>query len=213
MKKICAFIISAIIIMSVSVPCYAYKRGNSLTLYFNQSELDSQTAGIDILVPIDEKSEEYSTFDNYDDLMGINSLISITDKSQISHYDKNGYISYLCHFKNAYIDCNQNSDNQIVVNVNHLDYFLEQGSFIIAFIDSQGNILSVTNTVSIKDGLFKQFESVSVSNYQAKVNYYFNPYYILPPIILAVLVVTVVLLKIKASKNKRRGNGSLIDGT
>lgn len=213
MKKICAFILTAVIIMSVSVPCYAYKRGNSLTLFFNPSELDSQTAGIDVLVPIDEKSAEYSTFNNYDDLMGINSLISITDKSQISHYNTNGYISYLCHFKNADIDCNQNTNDQIVVNVNNLDYFLEQGSFIIAFIDSQGNILSTTDTVSIKDGLFKQFQSVSVSNYQAKVNYYFNPYYILPSIVLAVLVVTVILLRLKASKNKNRGNADLTDNT
>lgn len=205
MKKICAFILSAIIIMSVSVPCYAYKRGDSLTLYFNLSELDSQTAGVDILVPIDEKSDEYSALNNYDDLMGINSLISITDKSQVSHYDTNGYISYLCHFKNADIECHQNANDQIIVNVNNLDYFLEQGSFIIAFIDSQGNVLSVTNTVSIKDGLFKQFESVSVSNYQAKVNYYFNPYYILPPVMLTVLVITVILLRLKARKNKSRG--------
>lgn len=203
MKKIGAFILSAIIILSVSVPCYAYKRSNDLTLYFNLSEVDAKTAGIDILVPIDEKSEKYSSFNNYNDLMGINGLISITDKSQISNYDTNGYISYLCHFKNADIDCNQNSDNQIVVNVNNLDYFLEQGSFIIAFIDSQGNILSTTNVVSVKDGLFKQFESVSVSNYQAKVNYYFNPYYILPLIISAVLVITVILLRLKAIKNKK----------
>lgn len=213
MKKICAFILSAIIIISVSVPCYAYKRGDSLTLFFNPSELDSQTAGIDILVPIDEKSDEYSTFNNYDDLTGINSLISITDKSSVSHYNTNGYISYLCHFKNADIECYQNVNNQVVVNVNNLDYFLEQGSFIIAFIDSQGNILSTTNTVSIKDGLFKQFESVSVSNYQAKVNYYFNHYYILPPVMLTVLVITVILLRLKARKNKNKGNGALTDNT
>lgn len=203
MKKISAFILSAILLMSVSVPCYAYKRSNDLRLYFNLSEVDEKTAGIDILVPIDEKSEKYSSFNNYNDLMGINALISITDESQISNYNTNGYISYLCHFKNADIDCSQNSDNQIVVNVNNLDYFLEQGSFIIAFIDSQGNILSTTNTVSIKDGLFKQFESVSVSNYQAKVNYYFNPYYILPPVMLTVLVITVILLRLEAVKNKK----------
>lgn len=204
MKKICAFILSVIIIMTVSISCYAYKADNNLVLFFNINDVDAQTAGIDILIQIDEKSNEYISFNNYNDLMGINDSISITDESQISDYDTNGYISYLCHFYNANIDYYQDSTNQVVVNINNLDYFVEQGSFIIAFIDNQGNILSTTNTISIKNGMIKKLESVSVNNYQATANYYFNPYYILPLVSLIIAVIAVILLRLKALKNKNQ---------
>lgn len=208
MKKICAFILSVIIIMTVSVSCYAYKTGNTLVVFLNINDIPSQTAGIDLLIPIDEKFDKYVSFNNYNDLLGINDSISITAESEIAYYNANGYVSYLCHFNNAVVDCYQGETEQIVVNVNNLDYFIEQGSFIIAFIDNQGKVLSTTNTISIKNGFFKQFESVSVKNNQAKVNYYFNPYYIVPLVSLITAIIVLVLLRLRTLKSKNKRDGS-----
>lgn len=209
MKKVCAVIISILILMIVSISCYAYKADNTLVLFLNINDVPSQTSGVDILIQMNKESDEYVSFNNYNDLWGINSVISITEESEIAYYNANGYISYLCHFNNANIGYYQDATEQVVVNVNNLDYFIEQGSFIIAFIDNQGNILSTTNKISVKNSIFKQFESVSVKNYQTKVNYYFNPYYILPLVSLIIAVVTLMLLKLKALKNKNQGDCSV----
>lgn len=197
--------------MIFSVFGYAYKADNSVTLFFNVQDIPSQTAGIDILIPIEENSDEYAAFNSYNDLFGINDLIYITDESEIAYYNVNGYISYLCHLKNADIDCRQAENGQFVVNVNNLDYFIEQGSFAVAFIDNQGNILSTTDTISIKNCLFRQFESVSITDSKAKVNYYFNPYYILPFVSLIIAVIVLVLLKLKKLHKSRykSGDGSV----
>lgn len=206
MKKICAVVISVIILMFIPISCYAYKAGNSWCVSFTANDLPAQTAGIDILVQIDKQSDEYVSLNTYTDLSGINSFIEITDESQISYYDTNGYISYLCHFNGAVIDytgCYQDSAEELSVSFDNLDYFVDKGSIIIAFIDNQGNVLSMSTPISIKNGLFRQFESLSL-NHEVTVNYYYNPYYIVPSVSLIAAVIILILLrlgKLKKAKN------------
>lgn len=207
MKKICAVIISVIILMFIPISCYAYKTSDSLDVSFKINDLPAQTAGIDILVQMDKQSDEYVSLNTYTDLLGINSFIEITDESQISYYDTNGYISYLCHFNGAVIDytgCYQDSAEELSVSFDNFDYFVDKGSIIIAFIDNQGNVLSTSNPISIKNGLFRQFRNLSLNNHEFTVDYYYNPYYILPSVVLITAVVILILLrlgKLKKAKN------------
>ncbi|MCH5171119.1 MAG: hypothetical protein J1F24_07515 [Oscillospiraceae bacterium] len=207
MKKIGAVIISVIILMFIPISCYAYNAGDSLDVSFKINDLPAQTAGIDILVQIDKQSDEYVSLNTYTDLLGINDFIEITDESQISYYDTNGYISYLCHFNGAIIDylgCYQEYSEELNVKVNNLDYFVDKGSIIIAFIDKEGTVLSTSTPISIKNGLFRQFRSLSLNNHKVTVDYYYNPYYILPSVVLITAVVILILLrlgKLKKAKN------------
>ena len=193
--------------MFIPISCYAYNAGNSWCVSFTINDLPAQTAGIDILVQIDKQSDEYVSLNTYTDLSGINDFIEITDESQISYYDTNGYISYLCHFNGAVIDylgCYSEYSEELNVKVNNLDYFVDKGSIIIAFIDKEGTVLSTSTPISIKNGLFRQFESLSLNNHEVTVNYYYNPYYIVPSVSLIAAVIILILLrlgKLKKAKN------------
>ena len=207
MKKICVVVISVIILMFIPISCYAYNAGNSWWVSFTANDLPAQTAGIDILVQMDKQSDEYVSLNTYTDLLGINDFIEITDESQISNYDINGYISYLCHFNGAVIDylsCYSEYSEELSVSFDNLDYFIDKGSIIIAFIDEEGNVLSTSSPISIKNGLFRQFESLSLNNHEVTVNYYYNPYYIVPSVSLITAVIILILLKLgklKKAKN------------
>lgn len=192
--------------MFIPISCYAYNAGNSWWVSFTANDLPAQTAGIDILVQIDKQSDEYVSLNTYTDLLGINDFIEITDESQISNYDTNGYISYLCHFNGAVIDylgCYSEYSEELSVSFDNLDYFIDKGSIIIAFIDEEGNVLSTSSPISIKNGLFRQFRSLSLNNHKVTVDYYYNPYYILPSVVLITAVVILILLRLKKLKKAK----------
>lgn len=145
--------------------------------------------------------------------------------SEIAQYSADGYYSFLSHFDSAttefysdlilnYHDYYYGSDEEadftadFAVKAQDADYtnpfdlFQHAESVKFAYVDENGNILKVTQEVSLKDKPFsgRYLDRVLLSGESVSAEYYSHPLFFVVYIFLSsasIVLVTVIILKVK----------------
>ncbi|MFV0412284.1 MAG: hypothetical protein ACK5L3_03305 [Oscillospiraceae bacterium] len=145
--------IVAVLIFS-AVPVYANGPvpGPSLVIYFDE-KLPTDIAYVDLLVPIEVSSNDYSEFNRAN-----GSKFNISDTSQIAQYNENGFVSYTFHFKGAssgmVIQGPEYESSYSVRFETGLEDLESKIDYIeVAFLNSQGDILHITEPIKIASTL------------------------------------------------------------
>lgn len=178
-KIVHLLVIFIVVFLECNIVAYAYKPSPFLVLEVNPKDLPQDTAYIDLLIPISPSHESFidrKTESQYvTDIVG-SSIIEISPKSEISNYEKT-YYSYLFHFKESTISLYAAEDNQnpLIYFGEHqklLDEYLRKvENFKLAFVDNQGNIIKVSDEISIKSFLFQDFSRLKVENAEVVAEY------------------------------------------
>ena len=130
-------------------PSYSYT--------FHLDDLPSNTAYVDLLIPLAENDDAYSP------LVSENLPDTFPANAQIVAYNEDGYRSYTFHYQNAVSIIKVSSDDcveffttdQPVMNIiapgqGHREHIEEMGSVRLAMLDEKGNVLQVSRELILR---------------------------------------------------------------
>lgn len=177
MKKNILSVIILIIFVVLS-PFTAYAYSNAQKLEVDSYNFVDNAYYIDLLIKMDNNDEYYTDFnkDNMDRFE--------FDKSKLSEYtDKDGYISFSCHYKDIYSEMILNkislgtrviSENSFTLNKDlGQDIYImkalydKEREFKIAILDKDGNIIQVSESFEVfneKNGYIASEVDYDISN-------------------------------------------------
>lgn len=211
MKKTTVIVMTVLLLFSCILPVSAIKISPSLKCAVLQTEdIPAETAYIDLLLPIAEIPECYTEWNQTYSADGIASEnIHISADSAIANYNEDGYCSFLAHFEQAKITVSPSDDNGLWVtfgddNYENLYYFQKCKSIKLAFVDKDGNILKVTEAVSVRDRIFSSFQNIELHGDTVKCVYSFNPYRSVPIAVLVALAGIYGILKWHDARRAKR---------
>ena len=211
MKKTTVIVMTVLLLFSCIMPVSTIKISPSLKCVVLQTEdIPAETAYIDLLLPIAEIPECYTEWNQTYSADGIASEnIHISTDSAIANYNEDGYCSFLAHFEHAKITVSPSDDNGLWVtfgddNYENLYYFQKCKSIKLAFVDKDGNILKVTEAVSVRDRIFSSFQNIELHGDTVKCVYSFNPYRSVPIAVLVALAGIYGILKWHDARRAKR---------
>lgn len=211
MKKTTVIVMTVLLLFSCILPVSAIKISPSLECVVLQTEdIPTETAYIDLLLPFAEIPECYTEWNQTYSADGIAyENIQISADSAIANYSEDGYCSFLAHFEHAKITVSPSNDSGLWVtfgddNYENLYYFQKCKSIKLAFVDKDGNILKVTEAVSVRDRLFSYFQNIELYGDTVKCVYAFNPYRGVLIAVLAALAGIYGILKLHDARRAKR---------
>lgn len=204
-KKIiyCYLFICLLEIFSFSV--YAYRPSPFLNIETTPDDIPENTAYIDLLLPIQAndanfviKKDELNTIYNIFD----NSYLQLSDKCEIANYN-DVYYSYHFHFDNSTISVfSVENDNHIYINYGENqklldDYLLKINGFKLAFVDEQGCIIKVSDSISINSSISKSFSRLKIVNGEVSEEYIDNSYskIFIYTLFLCIIVISMIIIQ------------------
>lgn len=176
-KKFSIFIVSLLLMIGLipSVTVYAW-RVDPYNFYISidKNQMPSQTKYIDILVPLKVSDKEYISLNKEN-----SSTYSISDDSEIVRYcDDEGFRSFLIHYKYSIININKqnnlhkpNINDSLCVkdNITIWEFANKYRKIKVAYLDENGNILSVTNSAKISTFFTRNIQNGEL-DYRIQVN-------------------------------------------
>ncbi len=214
-KIICLFLLICLFELS-SLSVFAYRPTPYLCIETTRNDIPKNTAYIDLLLPIQEndknfvmQKDETNTVINIFDY----SSLQLPNNCEIANYN-NAYYSYHFHFNNSTISVlSMEDDNHIYIDYGENqrlleDYLLKIDSFRIAFVDDQGCIIKISNSVSAKSPILKSFSNLIIANEEVSEVYMDSPYSSVYICILLLCVIIICIIIIRERQGKT-GDGSL----
>lgn len=183
-KKIIYCFILTYLLESFCFSVYAYRPSPFLSIETTPNDLPQNTAYIDLLLPIQESDENFVLQkDEIDTVYNIfdYSYLQLSDTCEIANYN-NGCYSYYFHFNNSTISVfSFENDNHIYIHYGEEqrlleDYLRKIDSFKLAFVDEQGCIIKVSNSISVQSSLSKSFSNLKIVNGEVSEVYMELPY-------------------------------------
>lgn len=225
MKKKIAFCCLLIYLLEVfGFSVYAYRSSPFLNVQATLEDIPQNTAYIDLLLPVQEKDPYFvPQKDELDAVYNIfdYSRVELPNDCEISKYN-DAYYSYYFHFEKSTISAFPvGNDDSIYINYGENqklleDYLLKIDSFKLAFVDVQGNIIQMSDSVSVKSSLTKSFSYLKIVNGEVFEEYIDMPLsrfavLLLPLGIIigiGIAVIRAVRIEIQLRKVKREGTVS-----
>ena len=213
MKKFVSVLLAFILIFSLPFAAFSYKRGGNLTLEVTKSAVPNKTAYIDLLIELDENDENYITCSDEEIMTFDDGLIKLKPDFEIVQYkDDEGFVSYAAHYKDAFImtyDEYADTYDMYVIQFNEefLSFREKYNNVKIAYVASDGEILAVSNAVSMMDKhLVVEFQSLSAARAKLTAETITNYYAVIffGIITLVALAIVYGLISIIYSVVKRR---------
>jgi hypothetical protein len=165
------------------------------------------------LIELDENDESYISCSDEEIMTFDDGLIALQPDFEIVQYsDNEGFVSYAAHYKSAFImayDEYADTYDMYVIQFNEefLAFREKYNNVKIAYVASDGEILTVSNAVSMMDKhLVVEFQSLSATRAQLTAETITNYYAVifLGIIILFALTIIYALISIVYSFVKRR---------
>jgi len=207
-----AFICLMIIISLISImvwPCYSVGHiYDTLDIDIDTNDIPSETAYIDLLLPISKDDDNFVEFCTDNSVKNIFSdeTIILTNQCEISYFDLNGFKSYNLHYKDSIINDHRSSESIVIVSFgkhSNGDFykFQKYKNIMLAFVDANGRVLKTTETIDIEDSYFMRFSGLSVNNNIVRYNE-LNVYHIVFAMF-AVCAIVIVIIFICYSRAKQ----------
>lgn len=182
-KKALLFLVSfTLLCSSVQIATCAYKPSPYLVADCHQADIPSQTAYVDLLLPLQENDDLFVTQKDETEiyLFTDRTAFEIDPASEIATYN-DGYYSYLFHFNGSTITINTNAYSgeisiQYGAQQELLQYIEKMHSCKLAFVDAQGGILEISDAFTVRDRLFRDFRKLLISGKSVSVEYVINLY-------------------------------------
>lgn len=204
MKKVSFIMLSLILLLIVPVQSFAYKNENKLSVNVSPKDMPDGTAFVDLLVKLDDNSKYYSSLNEPKITDLDNNEISISENGEIVTYNQDGYMSFLFHFKDSAVDSNIDYHS---FAFNNLDLIQKCKNVKVAFVDSNGKILKVTDIAFLTHFAFAETDSVLVENEEAHAMLTVYPLIAvacLVPVLLFLCGVIVMIVRVEAKKQKSK---------
>lgn len=223
-KKIAFFCLLMFLLGIFAFSAYAYHPDPDLNVQTTLEDIPQNTAYIDLLLPVQEKDSYFvpqkDTLDVVYNLFDYVQL-ELPNDCEIANYN-DAYYSYYFHFANSTISAFPvGNDDSIYINYGENqklleDYLLKIDSFKLAFVDVQGNIIQMSDSVSVKSSLTKSFSYLKIVNGEVFEEYIDMPLsrfvvLLLPLGIIigiGIAVIRAVRIEIQLRKVKREGTVS-----
>lgn len=203
MQKKIIFCFSLIcLFVSLVITVYAYRLSPYLYMETTLDDIPKNTAYIDLLLPIQKKDEHFVA--QKEEISSVhhifdNSLLQLPRDCEIANYD-DAYYSYLFHFNDSTISVRPIEDG-FYINYGEEqklldDYLLNVDDFKVAFVDAQGNIIQVSDSLSAKSSLTKEFTNLKIVNGEVSEEYMDIPLfsysiYIFPLCIIGIVIAVI----------------------
>ncbi len=171
MRRYIKLILLGAFMMLVMCGCNPYV---DLEIYTNGNMEDHF---IDMMIPIGEDDEQWTDFAPTEKTYysySYDSFVDVTLDSEIVKYSENGFRSMLMHMKNASYPAREQSFAIGFGDETERESFCKKyGEFRLAEIDGEGNIYRVTDTYSLRSGMFHHIKSIDydAGNGEVRVTY------------------------------------------
>lgn len=144
-KSVCILLAAIICIAFCSAPAFAMPQ-EAQTIPVKISNFTNECEYIDLLIDIDEDNEYY-TKENTENMRA-----QPFDTTELAAFDKDGFVSYTCHFKDARSDLRIKGGRVYVVKKDKAPLIISlKFSVMVAVLDRNGHILKVSDAVTISD--------------------------------------------------------------
>lgn len=180
----------------------------SQTINLDISNISSDAAYIDLLIDISDTDKQYISFNS------VNMNSYNFDSRELSEYNKEGFISLSCHYKDIITDMNIKKGLMIFADCNVTkELFANNKRIRIAVLDKKGNVIQVSDVVKLKEGKAYLYGDIKydVKNNTITPQLYNNSliketytnWFLLLGVAL-VLVILFVVLSLEKRKNKTK---------
>ncbi len=188
MKKFILIFMCALLVFLMCINAFAFNNGGDLLIEVNKKALPEGTVAIDLLVDFsDQKYNKNNKF--FSEMNGSKMLcidgttVEVNPDSEIVRYaDDEEFYSYTFHYREATTpeyDCNEYYHPDTIL-VRFEDRKILREIFFnvkIAYLDKEGNILTVTNAAYIDDpGVIRFFDLLEANRGNLSVKYDISPW-------------------------------------
>ena len=144
-KPICILLAVTICAAFCSVPAFAMPQA-AQTIPVKIKNFPNECEYIDLLIDIDEEHEYYTMANT------VNMQAQPFDTAELAEYNKDGFVSYTCHFKDARSDLRIKGGRVYVIKKEQSPLIISlKFSVMVAVLDRNGHILKVSDAVTISD--------------------------------------------------------------